>query len=178
MVWGGNLNHPVLEGFSCQDLLQDNQYLIDNASITADCTIQVIAPLLEQPWADTTVLILGWGRIAKFLAKLLYDRGCRLFVGARKQSDLEQIDASGFSPVEISALNLTLPTVNLIINTVPSMILPESPSHIIKIDLASQKGIAGDDVIWARGLPGIHAPDRSGKLIANTILRILREETA
>ena len=44
------------------------------------------------------------------------------------------------------------------------------------MDLASKKGIAGNDVIWARGLPGIHAPEESGALIARTILDLLKEE--
>ena len=30
----------------------------------------------------------------------------------------------------------------------------------------------GDDVLWARGLPGKDAPESSGKLIARTILRL------
>ena len=52
----------------------------------------------------------------------------------------------------------------------------QSLDHCIKIDLASAKGIAGDDVIWARGLPGIHAPESSGRLIAETFVRKLQEE--
>ena len=42
----------------------------------------------------------------------------------------------------------------------------------MKIDLASEKGLGGEDVIWARGLPGIHAPESSGRLIAETCLRL------
>ena len=46
----------------------------------------------------------------------------------------------------------------------------------VKIDLASKPGIEDEDVIIARGLPGIHFPESSGKLIADTLLRLCQEE--
>jgi dipicolinate synthase subunit A len=65
----------------------------------------------------------------------------------------------------------------VIFNTVPSPVITEDESaqcrsDCLKIDLASEVGIAGDDVLWARGLPGKDAPESSGKLIAKTILRL------
>ena len=39
------------------------------------------------------------------------------------------------------------------------------------MDLASVRGISGDRVIWARGLPNQDAPEESGMLIAKTALR-------
>lgn len=48
--------------------------------------------------------------------------------------------------------------------------------NCLKIELASLPGIAGDDVIPARGLPGIYVPESSGKLIADTLLHRLQEE--
>ena len=58
--------------------------------------------------------------------------------------------------------------------------IPEAVSaqcrNCLKIELASLPGIAGDDVIPARGLPGIYVPESSGKLIADTLLHRLQEE--
>ena len=65
----------------------------------------------------------------------------------------------------------------VIFNTVPTMVLPSCPGNALKIDLASRLGLGSEDVIWARGLPGIHAPEKSGKLIAETILSRLKEES-
>jgi hypothetical protein len=42
----------------------------------------------------------------------------------------------------------------------------------VKIELASKDGMEGDDIIIARGLPGIHLPESSGELIAETFLRL------
>ena len=177
-VWGGNLQHHSLKGFSCRDLLEDELYLTKNAAITADCTMHILKPLLKQPLSNTKALIIGWGRIGKYLAPLLMKSGCHVTVSARKEADCKYICDSDFDAVETSRIQTILPTVDLIINTVPAMILPESPANILKIDLASVKGIAGEDVLWARGLPGRYAPEQSGKLICDTILRILKEDQA
>ena len=77
--------------------------------------------------------------------------------------DSEQIDAGKY---------------RLIINTAPALILEERQCRqdAVLIDLASKKGIVGDGVIWARGLPGKHAPESSGILIAQTLLRYLGKE--
>ena len=46
----------------------------------------------------------------------------------------------------------------------------------VKIELASTDGIAGSDILTARGLPGTYAPETSGKLIAATVLRLCAKE--
>jgi hypothetical protein len=64
------------------------------------------------------------------------------------------------------------------------MILPNSKNvhyrpDCLKIDLASKPGIAGSDVIIARGLPGKMAPESAGHLIAKTILELsIRKEVS
>jgi hypothetical protein len=45
----------------------------------------------------------------------------------------------------------------------------------LKVNL-SLPGIAGGDVIKALGLPGKMVPETSGRLIADTIIRLLKEE--
>lgn len=178
-IWGGNLQHPALEEYRCVDLLKEEAYLLENASITADCAIALIDPILNKSWQDVNVLIIGWGRIGKFLAKQLKSMTNHLTIAARKEQDCQSLHLMGYQPVRLTELKEILPDCDLIINTVPAEVLTEedlsSCRNCLKIDLASKKGIAGEDVIWARGLPGIHAPDRSGRLIAQTILRILKE---
>ena len=68
---------------------------------------------------------------------------------------------------------------SLVFNTAPSLLLSREMTarcpDCLLIDLASQPGMQGDDVLWARGLPGKMAPESSGKLIAETILRLWKE---
>lgn len=179
-VWGGMLDHPALDGYRCVDLLKDEEYLMKNAELTATCTMQLAAAHLQHPWTQLPVLIIGWGRIAKALAPLLQQKGCTVTAAARKESDRKHIQSAGFRAVDLDVMKHMLPEFSMIINTVPASILPADPKNhadTLKIDLASVRGIEGDDVVWARGLPGKYAALRSGELIANTILQKLKEET-
>lgn len=173
-VWGGNLNHSSLENYQTIDLLKDETYLTKNADITADCTIPIAESVLDHPWDKAKVLIIGWGRITKSLSRKLKSFGCDITISSRSASHQEEANASGFyttfSPDDTHPYHL-------IVNTAPAHVLTvHEDSASVFIDLASVKGIEGSNVIWARGLPGKYAPERSGKLIADTILRLLKEE--
>ena len=179
-IWGGNLDHPSLAGFHTVDLLKNEPYLQENATITARCALMLALPLLQTPPQDSPVLIIGWGRIGKSLAALLKEKGYPVTVAARRDETRTILTGLGYEAADCNDLSSLLPDVRLIFNTAPAPVLSEEVTALykkcVKMDLASQKGIAGDDVIWARGLPGIHAPEESGKLIAHTILDILKEE--
>lgn len=176
VIIGGNLNHPALRGYQKIDLLQDAQYLAMNAAITAGCALRVAAPLLRATFTDVPVLVIGWGRIGKCLGQLLKNIGADVTIAARRESDRAMLKALGYRAAEISA---PLDRYRLIFNTAPEPVADAEKlaacKNCVKIDLASKRGLAGDDVIWARGLPGIHAPESSGKQISETILRIFRE---
>jgi len=179
-IWGGNLDHTALEHSKTIDLLQDEQYLCQNAAITADCALRIAGPLLPTAWNQTSVLIIGWGRIGKCLARLLRNQDCPVCVAARKETDRAALQSLCYDAMDITEAAKTPEKYRLIINTAPAEVLSEDavarcPDTIL-MDLASRKGISGSNVIWARGLPGIHAPESSGKLIAQTMLRIIQEE--
>ena len=180
IIWGGNLNHTSLKGYRCIDLLKDEQYLTANAAITADCTLHLITTMAASPWSGSRILVIGWGRIGKCLADKLQELGCCVTVTARSLSDRSLLNQLGFQSMDTECMSDRLSGFDMIINTVPAPVLKESDllecSSCLKIDLASKKGIAGDDVVWARGLPGKYAPERSGRLIADTVLRIRKEE--
>ncbi|MBQ9168536.1 MAG: hypothetical protein IJX67_09045 [Oscillospiraceae bacterium] len=169
-VFGGNLNTPLLANYLTVDFLKDEPYLCENAAITADCAIRIIRNNLPRAIKGTTILIIGWGRIGKHLARMLQNLGADVTVAARKASDRGMLDSLGFHTELPENLNGNLTGYQVIINTAPELIITDSP-NCLKIDLASSKGIAGDDVIWARGLPGKDAPESSGELIANTAIR-------
>lgn len=178
-IIGGNLNVALLSGFRTFDLLTDEDYLAQNAAITAECAIRTAAPLLKITFQHAPVLVIGWGRIGKCLARLLQNLGCDVTVAARKHTDRAILRSFGYQAINTAAL-MDLSHYSLIFNTVPEQLLSQDTTPAwgkgIKIDLASRKGMAGSDVVWARGLPGICAPDTSGTLIARTVLQYLKEE--
>ena len=173
IVAGGNLDSAMLHGYRTVDFLRDPYYLADNAAITAECALRIVEEKTEL--RGCSVLVLGWGRIGKCLGKLLQERGADVTIAARKDADLAMIHALGCKYAQIRSVDKNLTQYRVILNTVPSMILPEmvtAPEAVI-LELASKPGMQGDNIISARGLPGKMAPKKSGKLIVDTFVRLL-----
>ena len=166
-VVGGKL--PEL-GYKTIDLLQDPMYLAENANITAHCAVKLAMNRLPVILQDQPVMIIGWGRIGKCLASLLKRLGAQVWVYARKETDRAMLQALGYGIGELTDTD----RYRVIFNTVPTLLLPQIHSRCLKIDLASTPGIAGEDVIHARGLPGKEAAQSSGELIARRLLHLMK----
>lgn len=174
VVIGGNLDQGLYKDRKCVDLLQDSFYLAENARITAYCAIKYALEQLPVILDGCPVLIVGWGRIGKCLGQLLGKMGAKVTVYARKDTDRAALISLGYQA--IGDLE-NLEKYRVVFNTAPVMLLPKGTlrEDQIKIDLASKPGMEGDDVVWARGLPGKDAPESSGRLIAETIERLRKE---
>lgn len=176
-VIGGNLNHPLLKGYRCIDLLRDEEYVARNAAITADCAIRVAAAQLPVVWKNCPVLVVGWGRIGKCLAATLKAMDADVTVTSRKAEDRSILKAMGYGaadPIRLTGLE----RYRVIFNTAPTPVIENPPKDVLKIDLASVPGILGSDVIRAGGLPGKMVPESSGMLIAETVIRLFGEKEA
>ena len=177
LICGGNLTHPALDGYETVDFLKDEAYLCENAYITAECALDVALPYLKRTVRGCPVLIIGWGRIGKCLARLLRNMDADVTVAARNQKDRAMIRALGYSSLSTEALPLSLGHFRLLYNTVPFPVLNREQMSLcrkdcIKIELASRNGMEDEDIITARGLPGLHMPESSGKLIADTFMKL------
>ena len=177
-VVGGALDQPAFGGYPCYDLLKDPFYLAKNAQITAHCAVQLAMEQLPVTLDGCPVLLLGWGRIGKCLSKLLRDLGAEVTVAVRKAEDRALAAALGFETADIHDLDAVLGKPRLICNTVPAAVLDRRHAALcaqgcLKLDLASRPGIDAPDVVDARGLPGLYAPESAGTLIAETVLRLL-----
>lgn len=180
-IYGGNLDHPHLQNYRTVDLLKDADYLAQNAYITAECALDVALPYLSVTVRSCPVLVIGWGRIGKCLAQLLKAMGAEVTVAARKPADRATLRALGYQTVDTASLGENPGTFRLVYNTVPHPVVSKDQSacfteNCILIDLASRPGIDHEDVIIARGLPGIHFPESSGKLIAQCFLKYYDKE--
>ena len=177
VIIGGNLDCPEFNDYTCIDLFEDPIYLKLNAQITAHCAVKLALNQLPITLNTCEVLVIGWGRIGKCLSSLLKNMGADVTVGARKASDRAMIRALGFGAEDFPINEDILRSARVIYNTVPYAIVDSGQAGDgIKIDLASKQGILGDDVVIARGLPGIHFPESSGRLIAQTLMGITRKE--
>lgn len=176
-IYGGMLEGHISQALQTIDLLQDPFYVAENAQITAHCAVKLAMNKLPCILPGCPVLVIGWGRIGKCLAKLLRDMGARVTVAARKASDRAMLEALGYDSLSTEGLGYSLVRFRVVFNTAPELILSAEDmqtagADCLKIDLASTPGMEGQDVIHARGLPGRFAPESSGALIAKTLLRL------
>lgn len=173
LISGGNLDGR-LDRYKTVDYLKDPYYLAENAAITAECAIEIVRNQLGTSLGGCPVLIIGWGRIGKCLCRLLEKAGADVTVAARKDADRAMIGALGCRGISIDDAALELPHYQVILNTVPEMVLPDmvTRSDAVILELASKPGMSGAGIIDGRGLPSKMAPAASGKLIAKTFLRL------
>jgi dipicolinate synthase subunit A len=174
IICGGNLNSALTEGYPCVDFLQDVYYLADNAALTAECALKILKQQFQFKPDKKKVLIIGWGRIGKCLCPMMKQWGADVTVAARKVSDLAMIHALGYNSIPISDTASETKQFDVILNTVPVLLFPqiELKENCIAMELASKPGMTGPKIYDARGLPGKIAPMKSGKLIADTFLRL------
>lgn len=175
---GGNIPHTYPYAI---DLLHDETYVTENAAITAECAIMLAEQKVPFVLRGNPVLIVGWGRIGKHLARILKALGAEAAVLSTSKTHWAEASSFGLRTLQTRELPTEIARFRVIFNTAPALMISKELSEkcvdCLKLDLASKPGIAGDDVIHANGLPGIHAPESSGKLIAQTILRLIQEDT-
>jgi len=178
LIIGGKLDRPAFSQCPRLDLLEDALYLAESARLTAECALRILQEKLPRAIFGCPILIIGWGRIGKCLAQLLYSLGARATVAARKTAALGLLTALGYGTVAMDQIPDILPRIRVVINTAPAPVLGEDalaqlPANARKLDLASARGLDGEDVLWARGLPGKMLPEASGQLIARRVLTLL-----
>ena len=168
------------------DILEREELSVLNSISTAEGAIQIAMEQTDITLCGSNILILGFGRIGKILAKMLDGIGANVYCEARNHKDLAWVQSYGYTPIHLKDLNENLNKFDVIINTIPSVILDASNLDKIKqdcliIDLASNPGgVDRDEVnkrklkfVWALALPGKVAPVTSAKYIKDTIYNVL-----
>ena len=170
------------------DLLNREELVVLNTISTAEGAIQIAMEETNSTIHGSNILVMGYGRVGKIVAHMLKGIGANVFCEARKNVDLAWIKAYGYVPIRLNELNKTLPNYDIVINTIPSMVLDEQRLKFLKrecliIDLASNPGGVdrtaskklGIKTIWALSLPGKVASLTSAEFIRDTIYNILKE---
>ena len=170
------------------DIMKREELAVLNTIATAEGTIQIAIENTNKIVHGSEVLILGFGRIGKVLARKLAGLSAKVTCAARKDEDLAWIQAYGHKATNINTIGENLKQYDIIINTVPRIILNEERLKYVKndcllIDLASnpggidKKAIKDNQLkfVWALSLPGKVAPTTSAEFIKDTIYNILKE---
>lgn len=175
----------------------DNPVLqLRNAYITAEAALMTAMELTDRTLRDTSVAVLGYGRIGKYLARLLRTLGAEVTVCARREESLFEAAAEGCHPLLITdgdSMGGLYPLCRnhaILFNTVPAHVMTREfllrlEREVLLIDLASAPfGVCDGDVreatarnglryLRAPSLPGSYAPRDAGRIIAECILDML-----
>ena len=162
-----------------------------NALPSAEGAILLAMQNTDKVLEGMNVLVTGYGRIGKLLARKLKYLGAIVTVAARRDEVLCEIAMSGYGAVRSTdsyELKQALCSAEIVFNTVPEIIftknvLSECTSRPLYLEIASVPGgidssIArslGYNVIFAQSLPGKYAPLSAGEYIFETIRDILNE---
>lgn len=116
------------------DLKESQTYNISNALATAEGVISKAIIDTEESLRGLNVLILGYGRTGKMLAKKFEAMNSNVTCEARKETDLAWIREEGFKAVPLKELKKHLKDKDIIVNTVPYQILKEEEMEEISKD--------------------------------------------
>ena len=144
---------------------------------------------LPGPLAGSRILLCGFGRIGKLLARKLKALGADVTVSARKAQALDLARILGYRRVTAGSWADAPAQYDGIVNTVPAPIigpaqLPCIRRDCVLLELASLPGgfcaeaQALPGYCAARGLPGKYAPEAAAAIIRSAIFRNLNLEEA
>lgn len=173
------------KGALCYDAARDEDFLVENAYITAVGTLGLILTSAKKTPSDMKFGIIGYGRIGSSLARLLLFLGAEIRIFSSKRLtrielgfcgiDAPEIKLSDFSDMDLSGLDF-------ILNTAPtdlSYLFPEGrvTSGMRVLDLASGDSFPDvSGVEYLPSLPNRMYPVSSGVTYAKRALLWLRNK--
>ena len=190
LICGGMLGSAeALLGARCLsffDYAKDEALLLQNAELTAEAAVPLLLEHLSAPLMGSRILLCGFGRIGKLLARKLKALGADVTISARKPQDLALARILGYHRVSTGHFG-ALAQYDGIVNTVPAPIISPAQLQSVRrdcalLELASLPGgfcaeaQALPGYCAARGLPGRYAPEAAAAIIRGAIFRELSLE--
>lgn len=166
---------------------KQEDFLIENAYLTAEAALAEAIAGSEISLINSSVLIVGFGRIGKALLSYLKPFTADITVCARSESARALASAQCCTTIEFEALK-NAHSYDYIFNTVPFPVFNDDeltavPKESLLLDLASFPGgvdehlakSMGINLIVARGLPNKFSPKTAGSLVARAVDKSVKE---
>ena len=198
ILFGGKLPPALTEAYPHRavDYYENPVLQLRNAYVTAEAALMTAMELTDRTLRDTPVAVLGYGRIGKYLSRLLCALGAEVTVCARREESLFEAASEGCHPLLIAedspnrGLTPLCKGHAVLFNTIPTPLLSREAlcamePNTLFIDLASAPfGVLDEDVreataqnglryLRAPSLPGSYAPRDAGRIIAECVLEAL-----
>lgn len=165
-------------------------FLLENAYLTAEGAIALYKERSDTAIYNSDMLIVGYGRIAQALHKMLSSMGARVTVCSRSTVSKAQSTFAGAKHIPFSKLKVQ-GRYTAVFNTVPHLIFTKAEldaldSNTMIIDLASFPGgvdtlyasARGIELIDGKRLPSRYSVKSAGYLIGKTVHQIIKEDLA
>lgn len=156
------------------------EYQIAIARLTAEGAIALLRP--ETGLSGAHILLLGYGRIARLLARELQKAGALVAAAARSGEQRAWAEAESIEALPLDALSGALDRFDVIIGTIPAPVLTEPLLALVRkdallLELASAPGgidaaaahERGLRYIRAPGLPAKYAPERAAVILRDAV---------
>ncbi|TVX97730.1 dipicolinate synthase subunit DpsA [Cohnella terricola] len=171
------------------ELFERDDVAIYNSIPTAEGALMMAIQNTDITIHGSNCIVLGLGRTGLTMARTLQALGAHVKAGVRRDEAFARAFEMGFEPFYIADLARQAGNIDLIFNTIPTMIvtaqvIAQLPQRACIIDLASKPGGTdfrfaekrGIKALLAPGLPGIVAPKTAGRIIANSLSQIILED--
>ncbi|NLZ93751.1 MAG: dipicolinate synthase subunit DpsA [Firmicutes bacterium] len=160
---------------------------LHNAIPTAEGAVEIAMRESQITIFGSNILITGFGRCAKYLARILAALGAKITIAARKRTALIEASTFNYSSINLKDIQVYAKDFNFVFNTVPSLVLTEPflvqlNKDAIIFDLATAPGGTDFDIaeqlgikaLLLPGLPGKVAPVTAGKMLVEIYLNYLK----
>ena len=176
------------KGYRLENYFSRETLTLKNAALTAEAACAILSQSTNGALLNSSALITGYGRIARFLAARLKANGCSVTVAARRGEQRAAAELDGFAAVPIEEMSKMLYKFDYIANTVPYILFSEKDfsemrKECVFMELATlpdqpARSFAvkyGIEYVYASGLPGKCSPKAAGKFIAEEVIEILEK---
>ena len=170
-------NHSFVLASSSPHYLEHEPFIWKNAHLTA---LGLLAHLFQNGKLieNKTILITGFGRVAKMTAKLFATLGAKIIVTVRSPVQLAEAQAYGYEAIPLSASHER--QADILVNTIPSRWLSNLYPTYLKTpiyDLASAPGCLTTEAYAKQyelllALPSKFFPEAAAELLYDAILQL------
>jgi dipicolinic acid synthetase, A subunit len=176
-------------GLRLVELFDRDDVAIYNSIPTAEGALMMAIQHTDITIHGSSSMVLGFGRTGMTMARTLQGLGSKVKVGVRRSEHYARAFEMGFEPFYTGALLHHAGNIDLLFNTIPTMIVTAQiianlPSRAVIIDLASKPGGTdfrfaekrGIKAMLAPGLPGIVAPKSAGRIMADCLSGLIMDD--
>ena len=186
ILHGGKGDVPA--DMRCTDLLGIEEFVQQNAVLTAEGAIFVAMQATVGALTGSRCMVVGYGRIGKALAKMLQGLGAQVVVAARRPEVRLRAQEEGMEGCDTreNALAGAIALADYVFSTPPALLLTEnvlkhvrqgvpvidlaSPPYGVDLDAAKKLGVHA----WREsGVPGRYCPGAAAGLMEAAVERLL-----